>query len=147
MPNPILPSAIRDDFIAAIEGLVPAEVEHRTKAWRFIKSETDIPGSEVRTFTLRIKPRADGPLLGCGNDFRFDLHVITSYAGLQNLDADPLIMEDHRQLWQMLAHRAGPLDGLLDVLYDEPFEYGDESDGSIWGTHKYNVRYLANGTP
>lgn len=147
MPSPTLPSLLRDDFVATIKAIVPEETQHSSKAWRFTRSGADIPGSEVRTFTLRLKPRGDGVIVGCGNDYQFDLQVITSYAGMQTFDADPLIVEDNRQLHQTLALRAGPLAGLQAVLWDGPFEFESEDDGKIWGFHPFVVRYIASGDP
>lgn len=147
MTNPILPSTIRDDFVTQIEAIVPAETEHASKAWRHVRSVEHVPGSEIRSFALRLIGRGDGVVIGCGNDFQFDLQIYTSYHGLQFFDVDPLIVEDNRQLLQTLALRSGPLDGLFSVLWDGPFEFESEEEGELWGFHHFVVRYLASDSP
>ena len=143
MSTPTVPSTIRDDFIATIEALEPAETRHASKRWRYTRSTSDVPGAEIRTFSLRLRPVGDGTLVGCGNDFNFHLEIHTSYHGLQHHDADPLIVEDHRQLWQAIALRAGSLTGLQSVRTDGPWEYVTEDEGNVHGIHRFLVRYLA----
>lgn len=147
MSNPILPSTIRDDFVTRIKAIVPAETRHANKPWRYTQSVEDVPGAEIRTFSLRLKGRGDGVTIGCGNDYQFDALLYVSYHGLQHHDADPLIVEDHRQLFQTLALRAGALDGLHAVIWDGPWEYDSEEEGSVWGHHRFIVRYIANADP
>ena len=102
----------------------------------------------MRTFTLEIEPTGDGVIVGCGNDYTFDLRVVTSYAGLQRYKAQCFVQEDNRQIFQTLALRAGPLTGLQAVTWTPPgFEYEDQTDGKIWGSHGFQVRYIAGPGP
>lgn len=142
-----LPSTIRDDFITQIEAITPAETLNAAAGWVHTRSHADIPGSEIRTFALRMKVSGDGVIVGAGNDFTFTLEIHTSYAGLQLEDADPLIVEDSRQLLQTLAPRAGSLSGLQAVMWDGPFVYASEDDGGVWGYHHFEVRYKASASP
>src|SRR5688500_15546861 len=148
MSNPILPSAILTDFVAAIKAIVPAETGLSSARFTFVRSREQAEGAGLRTFTLEIEQTGDGPLTGCGNDFVFTLNVITSYRGLQRFDAQCMIAEDNRQLWQTLALRSGSLDGLQEVLWTAPgFEYEDQTDVAIWRSHVFSVRYISGNSP
>lgn len=148
MSNPILPSAILTDFVAAIKAITPSETAHSGSGFTFVLSREQAEGAGLRTFTLELEPTGDGPLTGCGNDFVFLLRVVTSYRGLKRYDAQCYIAEDNRQLWQTLALRSGSLDGLQEVLWTAPgFEYEDQTDGAIWGSHVFSVRYISGNSP
>lgn len=145
---PTTPSVILADFVAAIKAIAPAETSQSSERFRFVRSREQAEGGGIRTFTLEIDPLGDGTVLGCGNDFNFTLRIVTSYKGLQRYDAQCLIQEDNRQLWQTLALRAGTLDGLRSVQWVEPgWQYEDSEDMKIWGAHLLRVRYLAAGDP
>lgn len=145
---PTTPSVILADFVSTIKAIVPVETPQAGERFRFVRSREQVEPGAVRTFTLEIAPFGDGTIMGCGNDFNFMLRVVTSYKGMQRYDAQCLIQEDNRQLWQTLALRSGALDGLRTVFWIEPgFEYEDDTDMKIWGSHVYRVRYLAAGDP
>lgn len=148
MSNPILPSAILADFITQIKAIVPAETGLSAARFTFLRSREQVEPAGLRSFTLEIEPTGDGPLTGCGNDYFFQLAVVTSYRGLQRYDAQCMILEDNRQIFQTLALRAGALDGLQQVVWVAPgFQYEDQTDGAIWGSHVYNVRYISGNSP
>lgn len=148
MSTPTTPSAILTDFVAAIKAIAPAETQLSSERFRFVHSREQVEGAGIRTFTLEIDPSGDGPQTGCGNDFVFNLRVVTSYSGLKRYDAQCLLTEDNRQIWQTLALRAGSLTGLDAVRWQQPgFEYENQTDGEVWGSHVYAVRYIADHTP
>jgi len=103
MSNPILPSAILADFVAAIKAIVPAETGLSSARFTFVRSREQVEGAGLRTFTLEIEPTGDGPLTSCGNDYVFALSMVTSYRGLQRFDAQCMIAEDNRQIFQTIA--------------------------------------------
>lgn len=143
-----LPSTILTDFKAQIEAITPAESRQGARGFVFVKSRGDVEGAELRTFTLEIEPVGDGVIVGCGNDYHFNLAVVTSYAGLSLYDAQSLVVEDNRQIFQTLAFRSGPLSGLQAVFWQEPgFTFADKDDGKVWGSHVFLVRYIAGNTP
>lgn len=148
MPSSITPSEVLTDFVAAIKAITPAETSNSAEGFTFVRSREQVEGAGLRTFTLEIEPTGDGVIVGCGNDYTFNLRVVTSYRGLQRYDAQCLVQEDNRQIFQTLALRAGPLDGLQSVTWTPPgFEYEDSSDMQIWGSHVFVVRYIAGNSP
>lgn len=148
MSSPTTPSVILTDFVAQIKAIAPAETSQSGEGFTFVRSRELVESAGLRTFTLEIEPTGDGPLTGCGNDFTFNLRVVTSYHGLQSYDAQCLVQEDNRQIWQTLALRSGTVTGLQSVQWTAPgFEYEDRTDGKVWGSHVFLVRYVASADP
>lgn len=143
------PAAIRADFIAQIEAIVPRHVHHQNHRWRYIRRKRDVPSSTMRTFAIEQEVASEAGLIvqGDGRDYAYRLLVWTSYHGIGEDDDDSIISEDAADLSATLQLRYQPaVPGLMSVVADG-WEEGDASDdGGRWGAHTFTVQYFAPHT-
>lgn len=138
------PKAIRDDFKTQILAISPSHEEYRNAPWRYVASQRDVPGPELRTFTIdNGTPEPDFDTLASpeAGAFQYEMRVWTSYGALGPEDDDSIIHTDGAQLWSALANRYTSLTGFVSAMY-QGFEKEEEEDGRIWGAHVFEVKYV-----
>ena len=140
------PKRLRDASIPLIRAICPSHPEHQAQKWRYVEGRVEVPGPEIRNFTIEMAPGApvfDGIYGAGGIEYELVMRVPTSYGHLAAQDDDSIITEDGRQVW--LTIEAACPGGLISILHTG-WEDENEDDGHRWGSHLYEMRYLASGT-
>jgi hypothetical protein len=139
--------ALREILATTIEATTPGDDFLPTEVWKRVRGVREIEGPGIRTFLLRTlpgEPVQDG-IYGDGMEWRCEVQVWTSYAGLADDEDGPIIDEDSRQLYCRMVDMIDPTtDGFVAVEPAFGWQYEDDAPGKAYGYHRYLVRYLVS---
>ena len=86
---------LRGQFLTAILGITPTYAEHQDAPWRYAKTPQEVPGPQIRRFTILATPaEAESPdesVYGGGISFSYVMQVRTSYGQMLAVDDESSI--------------------------------------------------------
>lgn len=129
--------------------------ELQSEAWHEVDELEQVAGASLRAFYVDIpsetvRPVLDGIYSPDCIEHEGVVLLYTSYTNLRRRVQRALCPEDGRQIWldlelQRDASTAG-IAGLVSCEH-RGWQVGDDEQGSYWGAHVYDVRFLASGFP
>jgi hypothetical protein len=148
--TPTTTRALRAAFVTTIKGLIPSEEAHRDRRWSEVMSRDKVPSAALRRFFVSIRDAAaatDGVYSPSSHERRATVLVYASYGALQETEIEDLVSADGNQIFIALAIQPDPIIPGLVSVEDGGWADEDEENGQRWGTHRYEIRYLAHGIP
>ena len=139
------PDVLEAAFVGAIEAIDPRYPGYQKVRWSHVE-EGDVGGA-MRRFRIDATPAVtdapDGDVLhGIGEQYRFEMHVVTAYEGLRPEDKH-IASQDGVDLRVALYKLVGVVPGLLNPHYDSPAAESFADDGRLTKcTYVFTVSYM-----
>lgn len=137
--------ALRVSIDSIIESVTPDHPDLVDHPWARVRAIDDLRGPAIRAFMSRflVGNWVEDGIFGAGHESMAELRIYTGYIGLPQDEDGGIIDADRRQLTVALLDSVDPvITGLIHAAYSG-WTYEDETPGSVWGYHSFEIRWLA----
>lgn len=143
-------SACRASVRTYLQAIVPTYAKYQTHKWRYVTTPGEVPGPELRRFTLLAEPTEVDPpdevVFGDGVSFNFELDILTGYGQLHALEDELMIDEDTRDVWLALEAAKNSNSGIINFTFPVWIQDPDADDGIVWGVYRTTCRYFGRNS-